>query len=123
MSKTIETMKLGDTRRITVIVEPNTYCLDNNPDRTGARFVKIRARCSIEATETFCRPPPAKRAGSPTMYQPSNPDAVLADWRVTAYHHDTLKALPTWWQRIRAFLRREPQPLPRAITIVDRSAT
>jgi hypothetical protein len=100
--KSVEYLKVGDTRTVVQILEPGTYQLGN---RSSDRFVVTHVRCSIERVDEF-----------------TNVPLVGAQWRLKHFNHDTLKALPSWWQKAKAFLLRRDPPLPRAISIVDRSA-
>jgi hypothetical protein len=107
MSKSVEFIKVGDTRRGTKVLTPGTYDLCKNGEH-----VVLRVRCSIETTETF---EAGRWVGGGMHY-------VEPNWIVTSHHVETLKALPTVWQKVKAFvLRREP-PIPRAVTIINRSA-
>jgi hypothetical protein len=94
----VEFIQIGETRRLTVVLEPGTYQLGT---RASERYVVLRTRCSIESVEEWIHP---------------------GVWKTQKYRLDTIKALPSFWQRLKAFLLRREQPLPRAITIVDRKA-
>ena len=96
--KSIEVIKLGTKRRGREILRPGTYDLCRDSE-----FVVLRVRCSIETEETF------------------NREGGVAEWRHTGYHVDTLMALPTLWQRLKAFVLFREQPLPRAV-LITRSA-
>lgn len=107
--KSIEVIKLGATRRGLKILSPGTYDLCRNNEH-----VILRVRCSIETTEVFDYRKVPPLVGFSVESEPR--------WHTSGYHIDTLKVLPTWWERVKALALRREQPLPRAITIVDRSA-
>lgn len=92
MSRTIEVHRVGDTRRAVRVLDPGTYDLCRD-----GKFVVIKVRCSIEVTEVF---------------------RGWAGWVNEGNHIDTLAALPTRWQRFKAWLVGR-EALPRAIVITE----
>lgn len=99
--------RIGDTRRRTRTIRAGKYDLCKD----GA-FITLSSRCTIEATEVF------RRSSATEVHDGVDP----VDWHVKAFHHDTLCALPTLWQRFKAFVLCRDPPLPRAITINTRSS-
>lgn len=100
MSDAVKVIKVGDTRRIRERLKPGEYDLCN-----GSVLVLSRS-ATMEKTQVFEYEYPLIRRG--------------ARWRTKHWHHETLVVLPTRWERVRAFFWGRPEPLPRAVVIIDR---
>lgn len=104
MSKSVEVISIGTTRTNVVTLTPGRYQIGDSEE-----WAVIRRRCTIEVVQTFKRPPEYPLTGTPR-------------WVITQHKLDTLTVLPTWWERLKAVFARRSQPIPRAVTIIDRSA-
>lgn len=101
MSKSIETMRIGDEKRVRIILTSGTYQLDGKDE-----FIVLKRPASIETTQRWAY-----------RYQSIRENA---EWKIIRHHMDTLEVLPTTWERIVAFFWRRPQPLPRAVLVNTR---
>lgn len=99
MSKSVRVVKIGDQRRTTEVLTSGQYEFPG-----GQEFLILDRVATCEVTQTFqYRYPALKR------------DAA---WITTKHHLDTLKLIPTWWERVRAFFGGRPAPLPRAVAVI-----
>lgn len=103
MSASIEHLKIGDTRQVTEILEPGTYGLGND------RHIVLKRRASIVRTDRW-------------QYEYES-IKESARWKSLSYDHSSLRVLPTWWERVRAFLSMREPPVPRAIVLTEDSGS
>lgn len=94
MSKSVEIRCVGDKRTVRKQLKyPVTY------DLGKGRWLVLKRPASMECTEKW---------------------APNGTWVEDAWLHDTLLVEPTIWERIKALFWAQPQPIPRAVVIIDR---
>lgn len=90
MSDAIERLKIGQRREVTRILEPGVYNLYHNGE-----FIRLKHKASIVKFQKFTR---------------------FGEWTDDGYDLDTLKVIPTRWERLKAWLARK-SAIPRAIVL------
>lgn len=101
MTKSVEVHHVGDTRRVVRVLKPGKYELGD-----GAQLV-LKRPATMELTERFGYQYPSLKRD--------------LEWLEHSWHHDTLKIIPTAWERVLAFFWRKPA-LPRAVLINTRKS-